>query len=254
MIDNTLNLAGKCILVTGASSGIGRATAQLLAQRGARIVGLARDSARLEETRASLAGSNHVVRGFDLEDSSAIGPLVQSLVQETAPLSGMVHAAGIQQARPLRIARAEDFLAHYRVNALAAAMLLAVVSKRGVAAENGCSVVLVGSVMSELGAAGLSAYCSSKAALVGLVRAAALELAPLRIRVNAVLPGVVDTDMSRRHLAALGAEHVRQIEQMHPLGFGQADDVAQAIAFLASDAARWITGTCLTVDGGYSAQ
>ncbi len=76
-------------------------------------------------------------------------------------------------------------------------MLLSAVSKRGVAAESGCSVVLVGSVMSEFGAAGLAAYCSSKAALLGLMRAAALELAPARIRVNAVLPGVVDTEMSR---------------------------------------------------------
>jgi len=254
MADDALNLAGKCILITGASSGIGRATAQLMAHRGARIVGLARDANRLEETRASLAGSNHLVRSVDLEDAAAIGPLVQDLVQETAPLAAIVHAAGVQHARPLRMSRPDDFLAHYRVNALAGAMLLAAVSKRGIAAEGGCSVVLVGSVMSELGAAGLSAYCSSKGALLGLVRAAALELAAARIRVNAVLPGVVDTEMSRHHRATLGAEHVKQIEQMHPLGIGQAEDVAQAIAFLASDAARWITGTCLTVDGGYSAQ
>jgi len=248
------SLQGKRLLVTGASSGIGRATAQTCAELGAVIMCLGRDQERLHETTASLAGAGHTSHCCDVDDADALLRLIGELVAMAGPLDGVVHAAGIQRATPLRVAKAADFLAQFRTNSLSAAMLLTAVAKRGVASPRGCSVVLVGSVMSVLGAAGVSAYCASKAALTGLVRSGALELAATKVRVNAVLPGMVDTAMSRSYRATLGEDQVRAIESMHPLGLGQAADVAQPIAFLLSDAARWITGTCLMVDGGYSAQ
>jgi NAD(P)-dependent dehydrogenase (short-subunit alcohol dehydrogenase family) len=254
MIENPLSLEGKRLLMTGASSGIGRATSELCSRLGARLICLGRDQQRLNDTLASLAGEQHSSRVADADDAEALPRLVQGIVEESGPLAGIVHSAGIQRVAPLRIAKADDFLAQYRTNALAAAQLLAAVARRGVASPDGCSVVLVGSVMSVRGAAGLASYCSSKAALLGLVRAAAIELASARIRVNAVLPGVVHTEMSRRYLASLADDQVRAIEQSHPLGLGKPEDVAQAIAFLLADASRWITGTSLTVDGGYSAQ
>jgi NAD(P)-dependent dehydrogenase (short-subunit alcohol dehydrogenase family) len=254
MPEHDLRLDGKCVLVTGASAGLGRATAKLLSERGAQVVAVGRDQARLDATRAELVGEGHVVAAFDLNQTERIVDFVTKIAAETKPLAGIVHAAGIQRPKPLRTTRPDDFLDHFRTNALAAAMLLAAVSRRGVADPQGCSVVLVGSVMSQLGAAGLTAYCSSKAALVGLVRAAALELAPSRIRVNAVLPGVVESDMSRQLLETLGKEHAERVRSMHPLGTGQPADVASAVAYLVSDAARWVTGTSLVIDGGYSAQ
>lgn len=253
MQDNPFNLVGRRVLVTGASSGIGRATSVLLASLGAELVCLGRDEGRLAETIAALAPGKHTAVQFDLTDADGIGPLLSRLATAEGPLAGVVHSAGIQRAAPLRIVKSKDYVDQFNVNALSAAMLTAAIGKRGVAASTGCSVVLIGSVMSALGAAGLSAYCASKGALVGLTRAAALELASARIRVNAILPGVVDTEMSRKHLAQLGEEHIQSVRRMHPLGIGSADDVAGAVAFLLSDAARWITGSCLTVDGGYSA-
>jgi len=253
MPSNPFNLEGRRVLVTGASSGIGRATCSLLAGMGAELVCLGRNESRLAETLASLGPGQHQSHLADLTDSDAIVPLLVRLASEGGAFSGVVHSAGIQRAAPLRIAKSKDFVDHFSTNALSAAMITSAIAKRGVATPAGCSVVLVGSVMSVLGAAGLSAYCASKGALVGLTRAAALELAGAKIRVNAVLPGVVDTEMSRDYLSLLGEEHAQAIARMHPLGLGTADDVAQSIAFLLSDAARWITGTCLTVDGGYSA-
>jgi len=250
---NKFSLAGKRILVTGASSGIGRATAQLCSQLGASLICVGRDAGRLSQTLESLIGARHTIVLADVDDADELPRLLQSSVAASEPLSGVVHAAGVQRATPLRIAKAEDFLSQFRTNALSAAMIVSAVARRGVAHPDGCSVVLVGSVMSVVGAAGLAAYCTSKAAIAGLVRSAALELAAAKIRVNAVLPGMVDTEMSRRYRAAMAADQVRAIEQMHPLGLGEPTDVAHSIAFLLADAARWITGSCLTVDGGYSA-
>lgn len=254
MTGSPFQLDGRRILITGASSGIGRATAQCCAELGATIACLGRNETRLTETVASLAGKNHTQHVVDVDDADGLVRAVETIVAAGGPLAGIVHSAGVQRATPLRVARVEDFVSHYRTNALAAAALLSAVAKRGVASPQGCSVVLVGSVMSTLGAAGLAAYCSSKAAVVGLAKSAALELAAAGVRVNAVLPGMVDTEMSRAYLSSLAQDQVQAIRTKHPLGLGQPGDVAYAILFLLADTGRWITGTCLTVDGGYSAQ
>ncbi|HEY1598585.1 MAG TPA: SDR family NAD(P)-dependent oxidoreductase [Pirellulales bacterium] len=253
MIVNPFSLEGKRVLVTGASSGIGRAAAQMCAQLGATLICLGRDEQRLQQTLGSLAGDGHVVRVADLDDADVLPPMLQDLTAEIGPLSGLVHSAGVLRSTPLRVAKADDFLSQYRTNTVSAALLLKAASRRGVSSPQGCSVVLIGSVVSMLGAAGLAAYCASKAALTGLARTAALELATARIRVNAVLPGMVETKMASDYRATMAADQVQAIEQMHPLGLGQPADVAGAIVFLLSDASRWITGSCLTVDGGYSA-
>jgi NAD(P)-dependent dehydrogenase (short-subunit alcohol dehydrogenase family) len=252
MTDDPFQLTGKRILVTGASSGIGRAIAKRCADLGAVLVCLGRNEDRLAETMAQLVGTGHEQHIIDVDDSDALIQTVEAIAA-SSPLSGIAHAAGVQRVVPLRVAKPVDFLNQYRTNTLSGAALLTAIAKRNVASPQGCSVVLIGSVMSVLGAAGLTAYCSAKAAVTGLVRAAALELAPARIRVNAILPGIVDTEMSRRYLAGLAADQVQAIKSAHPLGFGEPEDVAHAAAFLHADASRWITGTCLTVDGGFSA-
>ena len=253
MTGSPFQLDGRHILITGASAGIGRATAHCCAELGATVACLGRNEQRLAETVAMLPGKGHTRHVADVDDAAGLARTVE-IVAAGGPLAGIVHAAGVQRAKPLRVSQTEDFLGHYRTNALAAATLLAAVARRGIARPQGCSVVLVGSVMSTLGAAGLAAYCTSKAAIVGLAKSAALELSAAGVRVNAVLPGVVDTEMSRTYLSSLAEDQVQAIRGKHPLGIGRPQDVAHAIAFLLGDAARWITGTCLTVDGGYSAQ
>ena len=144
---------------------------------GASLLCLGRDENRLGQTVAQLSGTGHSYHTADIDNADALTQLVEKLAAETGPFSGVVHSAGVQRATPLRIAKSEDFLAQYRTNALKRAALLTAVAKRNVASPQGCSVVIVGSVMSVLGAAGLAAYCSSKSALTGLVQAAGLELA-----------------------------------------------------------------------------
>lgn len=249
-----MDMTGRAVLVTGASSGLGRATAILLSRLGARVLLIARNVERLKETYDALDGNGHAFCSFDLNETDKIVQLIADHAAQFSPFSGLVHAAGVYLVKPLRVCRPQDFDALYRINVVAASQLLrGLTAKRGVVASNGCSAVVVASVMSVVGDVGLSAYAASKAAIMGLVRTSALELAKENIRVNAVLPGTFDSGITQNSMSALLPEHIDAIHRMHPLGTGRAEDVANAVAFLLADTGRWITGSCLAVDGGYTA-
>jgi NAD(P)-dependent dehydrogenase (short-subunit alcohol dehydrogenase family) len=248
------DLTGRTILVTGASSGIGRAIAVVASELGARVVGVARDAARLDETRALLSGSGHEMRTADLQEVEKVPVLLKELEATVGPLSGLVHAAGTLRPKPLRMVTDKDFDAALRLHVHCAGAMLGHFARTPKLPEEGCSVVLMGSILSRLGSPGMATYSAAKAAIVGLTRTAALELAPRRVRVNAILAGYVDTPMTRALEERLGADHLAKIAAKHPLGLGKAEDVAHAAAFLLGDSARWVTGSCLAVDGGYSAE
>jgi NAD(P)-dependent dehydrogenase (short-subunit alcohol dehydrogenase family) len=253
MTYNPMDLTGRAVLVTGASSGLGRATAILVSRLGGRVLLVARNSDRLAETLQSMEGDGHALLSFDLNDTEAIPKLVAEQAATFGPFAGLVHAAGVVLLKPLRMCRSEDYESIYRINVVAAAQLLrGLTMRRGVIAANGCSAVIVGSVMSVLGKAGLGAYAASKAAVLGLVRTAALELARDGVRANAVVPGHFQSEMAERNQTQLLPEQMQAIRAMHPLGIGRSEDVANAIAFLLADTSRWITGSALVVDGGYS--
>jgi len=254
MAINLMDLTGMNVLVTGASSGLGRASAVLLSQLGARVLLIARNEERLQETLGALEGDGHQSLVYDLNEVDGIPGMLTEQAGSFGKLDGVVHAAGILSTRPLRVSSPEVFESIYRVNVVAAGQLLRGITKRSVVGEEGCSVVLVGSVTSSVGAPGLAAYSASKSGLLGLMRSAALELAPSRVRVNAVLPGQFESPMADMQWKSLTEEQVAQIGAMHPLGIGKAEDVANCVAFLISPAARWVTGSSLAVDGGYTAQ
>jgi NAD(P)-dependent dehydrogenase (short-subunit alcohol dehydrogenase family) len=249
---NPMDLTGQTILVTGASSGIGRETARLISRLGARVALVGRNEERLAETLRLLEGDGHSAEPFDLFSTDEIPRWLKSISARSGPLHGMVHSAGIHKLRPLRVLNAQIVEDIMRINVAAAISLAKGFCQKGVFVPGG-SIVFLSSVTALTGQAGLAAYAASKGAIVALTRALAVELAGEHIRVNCVAPGVVMTEMGQGLLRMLTSEQGAALEAKHLLGLGSACDVAYAIAFLLAETARWITGTALVVDGGYSA-
>jgi NAD(P)-dependent dehydrogenase (short-subunit alcohol dehydrogenase family) len=250
---NPMDLTGRRILVTGASSGIGRATSVLLSELGATLVLNGRNLEGLGMTLSLCHGTGHRLAPFDLSDSDAIPGWEKDITAEHGPLWGAVHCAGSQLVRPLQITTSQQIDDLLVVNVTAALMIAKGFRQKGVT-RGGGSLVFVSSVMGQVGSAGRAAYCASKGGVDSLAKAMALELVRDQIRVNCVAPGFVQTDMLESAVNQLGASQMAEIERLHPLGFGKPLDVAMAIAFFLSDASQWITGSILTVDGGYTAQ
>lgn len=250
---NPLAMKGRNILVTGASSGIGRETAILLSGLETNVVIAGRNRGRLEETRDRMQGSTHRIEAFDLTAADAIPGWIKQITRETGPLSGLVHCAGIHKAVPLRGISAAGIEDITRANVTSAIMLVSGFRQKGCSVRGG-SVVLISSVAGLVGQPAISAYSASKAALIGFAKSAAMELAGEGLRVNCVAPGFVHTEMAAEFREQLSAEQFEAIAQMHPLGVGKPLDVAHAIVFLLADTGRWITGTTLIVDGGYTAR
>lgn len=242
------------MLVTGASSGIGRSTAILLSQLGARLVLVARNQVRLDETIAALTGDGHHRAPFDLERVDEIQPWLRQLVQTTGPLDGLVCAAGMSSLRPLRTLDIAHFDKVMRINCYSAVALTTAFCHKRVRQPE-ASVVLVASVAGLRAAPARSAYSASKGALIAFARSAAVELAPSGVRLNCVAPAYVDTPMYHTAVSELSSERVELlVRATQPLGLGTPLDVAHAIAFLLAGTGRWLTGSVLAVDGGYTAQ
>lgn len=250
---NPLSLTGRRILVTGAASGIGRATCELLSGLGARILAVDVDGEGLERLHAALTGEGHARRCVDLCEVENIPAWMAEDAGTGGPLAGAVHAAGVSCIQPLRLLTPAVYRRVFLLNTEAALALARGFQRKSVVAAAGGSIVLISSVMASAGAPGAAAYSLSKSALHGLACSLAIELAPARIRVNCVAPGFVRTPMFERVAAPWDAAEMARVEQAHPLGLGEPADVANAIAFLLADTGRWITGSTLRVDGGYTA-
>lgn len=246
-----LDLTNRRILITGASSGIGRACAIAASQLGASVILTGRRADALEETLHQMENQDrHLVHPCDICDASAVAGLVKA----SGKIDGLVHAAGIGPMCPIGFVDDEHIQSVMKTNYFAFLELMKHYSKAKNRADR-LSVVAVSSVSALAGWGGVVVYCGSKGALSASVRALALELAPKGVRVNAVCPSNIKTPMYETVVGDMNdAESERAIIAKQPLGLGMPEQVANAVAFLLSDAASFITGVNLPVDGGYLAQ
>ncbi len=247
---NPMDLSGKNVLVTGASSGIGKGIAIFLSKVGANIIMVARNEEKLKETYNELEPGNHSYYKIDLNNLNEIEGMIDNVCSKGRKLNGIVHSAGISRTIPLQYLKQDDLKSIMSINFYSFVELVKHFSKSKY--NNGGSIVAISSISSKVGARGLAAYCASKGALDSAIRSMALELAPKKIRINSVAPGMIKTQIYDGLLELVNNNDFEtNLKKRQIMGLGEPEDVASATAFLLSDASKFITGTSMIVDGGY---
>ena len=239
--------------VTGASSGIGLAIGKAIIKNGGIVVGVARDEKKLIDAYSDSVYSNHFfAEPRDLScDIDQLQRWVIEISNKYGKLKALVLCAGIRYTKPLKVISYEASLKLFNLNYFSEIQLIKAFSSRVVSCDDDPNIVVMSSIVALNSNMGLCDYGASKAALLNSVKSLALELAP-RIRVNAILPGFVDTDMIQKWQGSHYEEFKNSINNHYPLGIGKPEYIADACLFLLSDKARWITGTGMVVDGGAS--
>lgn len=248
-MNNPFSLTGKHILVTGASSGIGKSTALAIAAMGAQVHISGRDEARLTATFNELEGDGHSLHTADLTIENDVDALIQSV----PVLDGVVLASGIIRTLPFKFINAGE-LDYVMLTNFSAPVLLLSKLIRLKKLNKGSSIVFVSSIGGNyIGAKGNAMYSASKGAINAIQKVLTVELAPQKIRVNSVCPGMVRTEMWENS-TTFTTEQIEEDAKKYPLGYGEPSDVANGIVYLLSDASKWVTGISLILDGGFTAQ
>jgi NAD(P)-dependent dehydrogenase (short-subunit alcohol dehydrogenase family) len=248
-----MKFKNKQYLITGVTSGLGKALAEDLIENGARVLGIGRDFSKIESNRIFNENINFTFKSVDLTSIEDIEFIVNEFCLKEGKFDGFVHCAGKEETIPLRIYDTKKIESLFTINVFVGIELIRILSKKKYS-NDGSSLVLLSSVMGGLGQPGKVGYCASKASVLGVVKASSLELAKRKIRVNSVSPGVVDTPMTQQLFKSLSNENIESIINMHPLGIGEVSDVVPMLTFLLSDKSKWITGQNFILDGGYSIQ
>ncbi|MDR1180528.1 MAG: SDR family oxidoreductase [Bacteroidales bacterium] len=244
MENNPFSLKGKKILVTGASSGIGRATSVQCANMGANIIVTGRNNERLQETMNMLAiGEHHCVEADITTDSG-----IFHLTDNVEALDGIVHCAGINTKFLFKFIDMEKINTMYAINCFSPMLMLqSFIKKKKI--NKGASIVLLSSISSNYATVSNALYASTKGAVNSLIRVLALELSAAKIRVNGIMPGMVKTEMMKSY--GMTDDELDNLSKSYPLGkFGEPVDIANCAVYLLSEASCWVTGTNIVIDGG----
>ena len=245
------SLKNRLILVTGATSGIGKGLSEELLKQGAKVIGVGRNTSNIKND--ILINPNFIFLKFDLIQLEEIEKLFTDCVKIHGKLDGLVNCAGKEETVPLSIYNFDKIKSLYDINVFAGIETLRIFAKKKIS-NNNSSAIFISSVMGELGQPGKVGYCSTKSAILGVVKSASLELAKRKIRVNAISPGVVMTRMTEDLFVNISDENIDRIKKMHPLGIGKIENITPSILFLLSNQSTWITGQNIKIDGGYSIQ
>ena len=250
-MDNSMSLNGKTIIVSGASSGIGRAIAIQVSKQGAKVILLARNEEKLQETLNCMVGKGHKSYSFDLSNLDEIEPFIKQLIKDHGSVDGYVHSAGVGSTRPLHMLKPSKLQEVMNVNFNSFVEIVRCLAKRSNLNEK-ASIVGISSVAGQEGNQSKTAYCASKAAMDAAVRCIAKELSSRQIRANTIAPGLADTDMFQQFINNSGAdsEDARNVLSRQYLGVVPPEEIAFMVAFLLSNASSHITGTTIAIDSG----
>lgn len=251
-MSNYLDFTGKKILITGASSGIGYQTALTLSRLGASLILIARREDKLKGLLSLLNGSGHSYYKFDLANTSCVEEIIKQIILKDGALDGLVYAAGVDISLPLNLFKPEKVKEVFDVNYFGFIETVRQVSKKG-RFNPGMRIVGLSSIAAKCGDKTHTAYSASKAAMDASVRCIAKELADKGICINTIAPAMTDTNIYQEFYKKYGEEAKQELVKRQYLGIGKVEDIANAIAFMLSSGARFMTGSCMAYDGGFTA-
>lgn len=253
MLFNPFSLEGKVIVISGAASGIARQCAISCSKMGAKLILLDLNEEGLKETMGMVERpKEHFWTAVNLLEYDKVGKVLKEAVAKVGRINGLLNCAGISTTNLFKLTKSEELDKFFRVNVHTSYFLTQECTKMGNFSKEGGSIVFFSSVTGNFGEVGKSTYGMTKAALLNLAKHLACEMARKNIRVNSISPGAICTPINMNLPHMKDPEKRAVLEAQHLLGLGKTTDIANACIYLLSDASRWVTGTNLFVDGGFS--
>lgn len=252
---NPFSLDGKVVVISGAASGIARQCAISCSKMGAKLILLDLNEDGLKETMAMVESpEDHYWASVNLLEYDKVSEIIKDAVAKVGRINGLLNCAGISTTNLFKLTKPEELDKFFHVNVYTGYFLAQECCKMGNLSKDGGSIVFFSSVAGSFGEVGKSTYGMTKASLLNLSKHLACELARKKVRVNSISPGAICTPINMNLPHMKDPEKRAALEAQHLLGLGETEDIANACIYLLSDASRWVTGTNLFVDGGFSAR